>query len=497
MNILLVEDEQITRLGLRKTIEKEQQFSIVAECANGKQALEQMKLHQQEIDIILLDLNMPIMNGLEFLDHLDPSFTGQVIVLSSYDDLDHIKEAMKKGASDYFHKPTMSPKKIIHILKEAQNKVKKQSYPNINEWVKQFIYHPSNQMLKIQEHWIASQKIAKAVILMSANDFNHLKLTNFDLTKIINKWKEVNDFNGEFISYKDGYFLFIEKLPAKSLLNQYNHLNTLCISVANYLRDVKAISISFGISQSVHDPMQLQKAIVEAETSLQKEFFSGRGSLHFYGKEETPKKEQPKLKTNHIWTAFEGYQKEALTKALQAFFLSLKQLPDRDQVLCLAIDLKSELKRRMEKFKKEDQISPKSVVLLNYLADIEKDVIEDFLKSMDWLIEFENKQFSPMIRHILQYLAHNYNRDLSLDTLANMVQTNPSYLSRVFKEQTRYKISDYITDIRIEKAKELLSEEHFRTKDVALAVGYANERYFSQLFKKFTGMSPTEYKKQK
>lgn len=102
-----------------------------------------------------------------------------------------------------------------------------------------------------------------------------------------------------------------------------------------------------------------------------------------------------------------------------------------------------------------------------------------------------------MIRHILQYLADHYNRDLSLDTLANMVQTNPSYLSRVFKEQTGYKISDYITDIRMEKAKELLSDEHLRTKDVALAVGYANERYFSQIFKKFTGMSPTKYKKQK
>lgn len=496
MKILLVEDEQITRLGLRKTIEKEEQFSIIAECSNGKQALEQMKLHQQEIDIILLDLNMPIMNGLEFLDHLDPSFDGQVIVLSSYDDLDHIKEAMKKGASDYFHKPTMSPKKIIHMLKEAQDELKRKSYPNLNEWIKEFIFHPSNYMIKNQEHWIANTKVAKVVVLMSVNDFDNHKLTNFDLTKLINKWKEVADFYGEFISYKDGYFLFIEKLPNNSLLNQYTHLNNLCTSLAEYLKDTKAISTSFGISQSIHDPMDLQEAIAEAETSLQNEFFSGRGTVHFYRKESTTK--EPLIPTTKdIWNAFQEYKKEDLKAALNVFFQSLKKLHNRDEILSLAIDLKSELKRRMEKFEKEDGISPKSVVLLNYLTDIEKDVSEDFMKSLSWLIEFENKQFSPIIRHILQYLSEHYNHDVSLDTLANMVQTNPSYLSRVFKEQTGYRISDYITNIRIEKAKELLIDDHLRTKDVALAVGYANERYFSQLFKKITGMSPTHYKKQK
>lgn len=495
MNILLVEDEKITRLGIRKTIEKERDFLIVAECSNGKQALEQVKLHP-EIDIVLLDLNMPIMNGLEFLDHLDPSFLGQVIVLSSYDDLENIKEAMKKGASDYFHKPTMSPKKIINILKEAKNKQKNKSNPDTKEWIKQLIYHPSEQLLINQTHWLGSRQIGKVVILMGVNDFIKTKLTNFVLIKILTKWKELNNFQGEFISYKDGQFVFFEQLSTNSLLHQYNHLKSLCGSLSRYLNEVKEVSVSFGISQSIHDPMKLKACIQEAELSLEAEFFNGRGTLQFYKKEDTvPKKSLPK--STQIWTSFENYNQESLQKELKEYFNSLKKFRDQDQVITLAINLKMELKRRMEKYKKEDLISPKSVVYLKYFSDVEKDVSENFQKVLEWLIEFENKQFSPMIRHVLKYLTDNFNSDLSLDTLAKNVQTNPSYLSRVFKEQTGYKISDYITNLRMEKAKDLLLDQHLRAKDVALAVGYANERYFSQLFRKHSGMSPTEYKKQK
>lgn len=97
------------------------------------------------------------------------------------------------------------------------------------------------------------------------------------------------------------------------------------------------------------------------------------------------------------------------------------------------------------------------------------------------------------ISWIKQYIEENYNKNLSLEVLGELVHLHPAYLSRVFKEETGKNLSAYITDVKMEKAAELL-QENLRVREVMEQVGYQKSQYFSKIFKEKFGMTPKEYK---
>lgn len=97
------------------------------------------------------------------------------------------------------------------------------------------------------------------------------------------------------------------------------------------------------------------------------------------------------------------------------------------------------------------------------------------------------------IKNLIMYIEEHYNEDISLNQLADMLKMSPVYLSSLFKEETGISYVRYLTDIRIARAKELLSQGHL-VREVCEMVGYPNYRYFCDLFKKHTGVTPTEYK---
>ncbi|KGP74474.1 response regulator [Pontibacillus yanchengensis] len=498
MNILIVDDENITRMGLRKTIESSEQFSVVGEASNGKQALEFVR-QQHCIDVILLDLNMPIMDGLQFLDYLDSTFQGKVVVLSSYDDLDHVKSAMKKGASDYFHKPTMSPDKITNMLIAIS---KEETGPKhsgeVDDWMKHLILTPSEKLLKVNHPFVDHSK-GKVVILASVNDFDQLNLNDFEIYNSLIQWKEQSNFRGEIVPWREGQYLVVDVLQTKSLLNQYQHIQTLCDSIQRFLKTTKELTLSFGVSQMVYDPLQMNQSVKEAEEIVQQEFFKGRQTLHFY-KEENKSEQDFQVSAQSIWQAMDDVDKSALQNELNKYFKELIKIENKEKVLQESFNLLISLKNYMENFNETaplQQIPIQHISKLHYASDIHNEVYQSFHFMLNWIAEYENNHYSPIVKSVMKYVHQHYTKEISLDGLARHVQTNPSYLSRIFKEQTGSTVSDCIAELRINKAKELLKHNQLRTKDVSLAVGYANERYFSQIFKKYTGMTPTKFRKQK
>lgn len=103
-------------------------------------------------------------------------------------------------------------------------------------------------------------------------------------------------------------------------------------------------------------------------------------------------------------------------------------------------------------------------------------------------------QQNPSIRKAIIYIENNFREPISLTDIANAVNLNPSYLSRLFKKENGLSVTEYLTQFRLEKAKELLKDNSLRLRDVAEHVGYNDISYFSNTFKKYTGMSPTEYR---
>lgn len=93
-----------------------------------------------------------------------------------------------------------------------------------------------------------------------------------------------------------------------------------------------------------------------------------------------------------------------------------------------------------------------------------------------------------------QYIDQNFSKELSLEEVSKYVDISPYYFSKLFKEETDQTFVEYLTSLRVEKAKEMLGSPSASIKEVCMAVGYSDPNYFSRIFKKVTGKTPTEYR---
>ena len=108
--------------------------------------------------------------------------------------------------------------------------------------------------------------------------------------------------------------------------------------------------------------------------------------------------------------------------------------------------------------------------------------------------EMENTSYSTRIRNILQYIQNNFQQDISLETVADTFWIHKVYLAKIFKQETGKSVNEYIRNVRIEKAKELLLKEHIKINEIVTATGFNNPQSFYTIFKKYVGMAPGEYR---
>ena len=103
-------------------------------------------------------------------------------------------------------------------------------------------------------------------------------------------------------------------------------------------------------------------------------------------------------------------------------------------------------------------------------------------------------QSNSAVKKAMLYIQENYSKDISLDDVSGQVNISPYYFSKIFKEETGENFIEYLTRVRIDKAKELLVDENVSVKEAGIKSGYSDPNYFSRIFKKQMDMTPSEYK---
>lgn len=524
MQVLIVDDDIATVDVIEKTVDWEKlEVSGVYTAYNITNA--KKILSENTIDIIISDIEMPMGSGLDLLEWFrEEKLPGKILLLTCHESFDYATYAIKYRASDYLLKPfdvnvmEAALKKIIQKIREEQQVLENSEYGKwarqnqrqlkITFWNQLLTGHIAGNAFKIQEE-IADRRL----------DIDHQAEYRLVISKITNTEKEKEKMNPDLMlfimenihsevlcgtpdndsvvsmDYKEAYIFVTvcrvckgEKVAEKceELRKNFKQLFsadiTVCISRKSGLpglyevfhEDLNLIDGNVGaygtcfkeedsadVEQAAQSIMDLDKVLGFLENRKKMEFLS-------YLKSQLSDREyQKKLNENVLRQAKEEIQQSIY------IFLAKKEIP--------AVGL----------FSNED---------LNLLCHRASQSVIHMIRWVSYLLDctFEymesvQKQYT-LGEKVNRYLKEHYREPIRRETVAEQFHLAPEYLSKVYIKQTGKKIKDTLAEYRIEEAKHLL-ECGERVSDVAEAVGFDNFTYFSTTFKKYTGISPNQYRK--
>lgn len=195
---------------------------------------------------------------------------------------------------------------------------------------------------------------------------------------------------------------------------------------------------------------------------------------------------------------FENQKNDEYSEVSLEDFLNFVSSKETGPFITLKVSQKNEIITLLNRILKERENNDIGSEFLNYLLVLELFVLISRALKMEWenSIKHKSPKLKELIRISVNYINNNFERDISLGDIAKFVFLSPSYFTRAFKEEMRISPISYLLKVRVERAKELLADTDQKISDIALSVGFSNQQRFNEIFKKYTNLTPLQYRKQ-
>lgn len=529
ISLLIVDDEVELLEGIKSVINwEEHDIYICGETDNGASALQ--LINNLSPQIVLMDIRMPVMDGLKVLGEIyKNNINTKCIILSGYDDFYYAQKAINFKASDYLLKPckpedilesVLKVKKLIEeeTCKEGLlNKYKKHFYENIpvlkEKLLREILYNKTSNYSNLPEKLdLYKVKINNAnivVILFCINfsstkgipcDEIHIEALKIAASDIINN-SIPQDFCRE-IFQDDKYLVTI--LSYENSNEWSTLLNSILPEVKVALKNTIQISTTIGVGKPVKDMNFIWKSYKEALAAVETKFFIGEDNIIYFEEiaiEALQNSPYPIVEDIEIINCLATNNnidlKDKVNKFFNALYCSSAISKDNVQHSCFAL-LGSILRFCLERNINVNSIFDSKLTCFNELQKCETAIQlqEKLLKIINTIFNKinEDNDTNHLIKNAIEYIKENYNEDINLETVSKNIFITPGYLSLLFKQETGINFLDYLHKYRIQKAKEFFRNRFLKNYEVSRMVGYNDEKYFSQMFKRYTGLTPTQYK---
>ena len=509
---MVVEDEYYAREALIKMIlEWDSNTEIIGKPQNGKEALDQIR--EKEPNIILSDIRMPKMDGLELCRYVKDNYEDIFLVLvSGYADFNYARSAIVIGVNDYLLKPVKKDA-LFTLLDNLKSRLieREKRFREINR-----IKSRAESISRIQNLLSVLYGMKKPNEETLSFLFPFTELPGYRLLIAMNYIEEntlqpslKDSFGEEYIENK--CFIFhnmlsedewIAIIPTYSQLSQYiknddkDSHKRICQTLS--LEKSFIIGIS-GLHESI---LSLPISYKEAKFALAFHLIQDDKFFIFHPQENADQTASlDKTMENALRTALYNQNAPLAKKIIRNFFLtqSEKGITSLHSVLVAYNRISNMLNDasvdKGDVWSTRLPVSPDISYFhtLEHLVDFMEERIEHLFSIQGTGKERGKTDDSTdaIIEDIKLYVRENYTSEISLDELARFRYfINTSYLSRVFKQKTGIGFNDFVTAVRMEKARLMVEERVFSTSDIARLVGYLNTSYFIQLFKKTYGETP-------
>ncbi|SEO90635.1 response regulator [Paenibacillus sp. OV219] len=536
MRALIVDDEKHVRDAIKLLVPwSELGITALLEAADGQSAKE--LIEREKPELIFTDMMMPVMNGVDLLRWIhEQELTSKTIVISGYDDFKLARETLRYGGLDYILKP-IEPDQLIKAVKQAiemwcrenqdrtlsQNRVMEINQLKPVYWDKvfsQMIEDPQSYFAQAeplqQEFGLPVGSDLVRVAVLSFEGVNPESLRSFSSDEDLFYFTMMNISNEIVQEARQGYAFSYWNQRREIVVIMWSRLEDAAQSLNRMQEGFKRTlrtSFHFGLGGVHPFPSGLKAAYQEASAALHhRNLLEAGQTIHQYSELDPRGRMQLVHLSDHgeaFRIAFHSGQaqriREAVADWIQAVTGAGRITPDMLEmwrseysVLCSQWS-KSWLEEASDA--PPGPTIDEDVFTLRYepdcrfsLEQLEQALAEDLIRFELSLRELK-QQTGNVIYEIKKYVETHYQREISLQDIANHFYLSREYISRKFKQELGENLSDYIGRIRIAKAQRLLENPNMRVVQIAQMVGYQDEKYFSKVFKKLTGMTPNEYRK--
>ena len=531
-SIILVDDEEEVRKSIIKKIEWQAAgFHVVGDAENGEDAME--KIEMLEPDVVLTDIRMPYMDGLALAEKVRQRYPSmKVVIFSGYDDFEYAQKAIKLNVSEYILKP-VNVEELTSILKRIKENLDfeieekrnlsrlrekyRKSLPIIREQFFNELVHKNLKKdlaeQKLREYdipilgarkWmLAAIDVEEGDVVESLSLHNEEELIPISVMQIVREKLEGYYRFALFQSASEADMVVITALDEdNSITGLTDVLGDICKETKRILK----VPVTIGIGHSCEDISGIPKAYQSAVDALGYKAIAGNGSTIYINDMEpvgSGKLEFDSLTEGELISAIKFGPEEKIESSVKNIMEKMKtaKVHFRQQQVYM-IGIFNSIIQMMQQYDLalEDIMGEEleSMVLFDKQKKIEE-FGQWLLRIAGKLNHLINQERDMTTRQVIQdakqYIQDNYqNPDLSVEMICRHLHMSPAYFSTVFKKETGQAYIAYLTDVRLNKAVELLNKTDDKTYIIASKVGYQEQNYFSYVFKKKFGVSPTRYR---
>lgn len=501
-NILIVDDEYLSRNNLHFLLDwGNHGFQILGEAASASEAISFLKKHQ--VDIVFTDVYMPEMNGIELAHYIQQYYPAiSVVIFSNYSDFDYVKGAFSANVIDYHLKHTLTENTILdtlHRIKDNKNNNTNQTafLPSLEKEralrtaVRNAIFQDSAEhffspaviaIMKINNQNLSLQLYSDQEQLMLFQNFENTiaqLIVNLEDSVIFHE-------NNTIIIYMPFSDTYTQTAIMQSISHYINQINSAIYKFYNF-------ELLWGISSLSTPNHSIHECFKEACEMLE-QYPSKSKHISAFSRESVLPVRLSINMEKRLLGAISDLNLAKTYQCLEEIFEKI--IPDNKLDLLI-----SDLTSIASKFYKEFGISSADFLPFPASSQIPSRYLiwskELFRNIIETRLGMETEHYhSGYAQSVIAYIEANFSdKELSLPGIAKNIGISEQHLSKVFKKETGKNISSYLSEYRIEKAKELIQKNNTNLKFLYNMVGFNDNSYFCTVFKKYENCSPKEYQK--
>lgn len=502
---MIVDDMPIFREYLRDAIDwSAYGFEICCEAKNGQEALELMAVH--EPDIVLSDITMPFMDGLELAQELKKTYDQtEVVLITGNAEFEYAKKAVKLGVADYIVKPFEKEELIVTLLSLKDNieKVLEQEVTSQDDQLYMKMIYASDVM--IEDDKFDDEKYYYITVIDT-----EAPLKEHEYSEQAMRWKSViGSLYKDFLPKESESYLFKDYEERMILLNvmyasaEYDSDLDEMDDLIDLIKEKLNLDVTIGIGRLHKGISGVRASYLEALNALNNRFLYGANKvIHYKQTIESGYKFYSAELNEEIIRYLDHVNKQSVIDVINGIYLEAEDKHyNIEYKKMISMGLISLLLSYVVKIGKniddifESPFKPYFVIQQGSDATLTRYVIKCYETVLDYLSKNKTSQSSVIAGQAKECIEMHYSDpDFNMNTMTQKLLVNQTYLRKMFKSEYNMTISEYLVQVRMTHAKDLIKKDNYKLSAIAEMVGYNDAGYFSRAFKKYFGVSPSEYR---